>query len=76
LVTVEGARRYGVVMTPKGSVDHDATSGFRAQLNSGRVSPACSIWPARPEASPPLSRRNRAPGAKRPSSIVAAAKTE
>lgn len=36
LVTVEGARRYGVVLTSEGSVDHGATSGLRAQLKSRR----------------------------------------
>ena len=36
LVTVEGARRYGVVIGDDGSVDADATAALREELRAGR----------------------------------------
>jgi len=37
LVTVDGARRYGVVIAGDGSVDEDATDALRTKLKSGRA---------------------------------------
>ena len=37
LVTVDGARRYGVVIAEDGSVDEDATDALRTKLKSERV---------------------------------------
>lgn len=39
LVTAEGAKRYGVVVTADGSVDAKATEALRAELAKGRPSP-------------------------------------
>lgn len=39
LVTVEGARRYGVVCDDAGAVDDDATAALREELRSGRPDP-------------------------------------
>ena len=36
LVTVEGARRYGVVIGDDGSVDTDATAALREELRAAR----------------------------------------
>ena len=39
LVSIEGARRYGVVCDDEGVVDEAATAGLRAELSSQRPSP-------------------------------------
>lgn len=49
LVSVDGARRYGVVCTADGSVDHAATDALRADLRVGRPDPLPTF-----DAGPPL----------------------
>ena len=36
LVSADGARRYGVVVTADGTVDSGATGALRAELSAGR----------------------------------------